>query len=547
LSPKEQAEKIADKFSKVSQEYEPLKAEDIQVPKFENSDIPFFVPKQFKKHLQKIKTNKAVPPGDIPPKLIKQFAAQISIPLCDIINSSMKLGAWSKLYKVFPPKSPEEMRNISRLLTFNKISEKMIAELIISDMSKKLDPAQYANQKDLSLQHYLIKMIDRILSDTDNNSKGEVNAVLATLYDWKEAFPRQCPKLGVEAFIKCGVRPSLIPLIISYLQDRTMVVKWHGETSSVRELNGGGPQGETFGIWEYLAQSNNSADCVDPDNRFKFVDDLTVLEKINLLIVGLSSFYCKATVPSDVADHNQIIPAECLKSQDYLNIIKEWTDRQKMILNQKKTKEIVFNFTENYQFSTRLNMNNENLEVVKYAKLLGVIISDNLKWDENTDYIVKRTNARMELLKKVASFGTSIEGKKNIYILYIRSILEQSCVVWHSSLTAENCEDLERIQKAAVKIILGNQFNNYEDALEKIDLQSLNERRDELCLKFAKKCLKSEKVKDIFPIREKPHEMELRSNEKYVVKHANTERLKKSAIPFMQRLLNDDYQNTMKN
>ena len=44
-------------------------------------------------------------------------------------------------------------------------------------------------------------MINKILSGTDNNSKGEVNAVLATLYDWKEAFPRECPKLGVEEFI----------------------------------------------------------------------------------------------------------------------------------------------------------------------------------------------------------------------------------------------------------------------------------------------------------------------------------------------------------
>ena len=123
-------------------------------------------------------------------------------------------------------------------------------------------------------------MIDKILSDTDNNSVGEVNAVLATLYDWKEAFPRQCPKLGVEAFMKCGVRPSLIPLIISYLQDRTMVVRWHGETSSVRKLNGGGPQGATFGIWEYLAQSNDSADCVDPSRRFKFVDDLLYKKKL---------------------------------------------------------------------------------------------------------------------------------------------------------------------------------------------------------------------------------------------------------------------------
>ena len=144
----------------------------------------------------------------------------------------------------------------------------MIAELMINDMSQKLDPSQYANQKGMSLQHYLVKMIDRILSDTDNSSKGEVNAVLATLYDWKEAFPRQCPKLGVEAFIECGVRPSLIPLLISYLQDRKMVVKWHGETSSERKLNGGGPQGGLMGILEYLSQTNDNVDFIPEEDKF---------------------------------------------------------------------------------------------------------------------------------------------------------------------------------------------------------------------------------------------------------------------------------------
>ena len=87
-------------------------------------------------------------------------------------------------------------------------------------------------------------------------------------------------------------------------QDRSMKVKRHGETSEVRQLNGGGPQGATFGIWEYLAQSNYSADCVEPDYRFKFVDDLTVLEKINLLIIGLASFNSRVSVPSDIPAHN---------------------------------------------------------------------------------------------------------------------------------------------------------------------------------------------------------------------------------------------------
>ena len=299
-------------------------------------------------------------------------------------------------------------------------------------------------------------MISKILSDTDNNAKGEVNAIIATLYDWKEAFPRQCPKLGVEAFIKCGVRGSLIPLLVNYLQERTMKVKWHGVNSSTRKLFGGGPQGATFGIWEYLAQSNDNADCVESDYRFKFVDDLTVLEKVNLLITGLASFYSKSSVPSDIPEHNQIIPNYHLKSQEYLDYIQEWTRKQKMILNQKKTKMMIFNFTDNYKFTARLELNSEHLDVVQKAKLLGVIITDDLKWDENTTALVKRANARLELLRKVASFSTAWEDLKCIYILYVRSILEQSCVVWLSSLTEDNSNDLERIQKHALKIILGN-------------------------------------------------------------------------------------------
>ena len=93
-------------------------------------------------------------------------------------------------------------------------------------MKKFIDPSQYANQKGLSLQHCLIKLINQILVDTDKNSSGEVTAVLATLFDLKEAFPRQCPKLGIEAFMKCGVRNALIPMLINYLQNNASKVAW---------------------------------------------------------------------------------------------------------------------------------------------------------------------------------------------------------------------------------------------------------------------------------------------------------------------------------
>ena len=63
-------------------------------------------------------------------------------------------------------------------------------------------------------------------------------------------------------------------------------------------------------------------------------------------------------------------------------------------------------------------------------------------------------------------------------------------------------------------------------------------RREKLCLNFAKKCLKHEKLKELFPKHQRMHNMEKRNCEKFIVKKAMTERYKKSAIVSMQRLLN---------
>ena len=169
---------------------------------------------------------------------------------------------------------------------------------MMEDMKDNLDPSQYGNQKKTSIQHYLLNMLHSILVALDENRNGNQFAVIASMIDWKEAFPRQCHKLGIEAFINLGVRESLIPTLISFFQDRRMAVKWHGKLSEIKKLNGSGPQGSTIGLLEYLAQSNNNANCVDVEKRFKFIDDLTILEIVNLMTIGISSYNSKSQVPN---------------------------------------------------------------------------------------------------------------------------------------------------------------------------------------------------------------------------------------------------------
>ena len=209
-----------------------------------------------------------------------------------------------------------------------------------------------------------------------------------------------------------------------------------------------------------------------------------------------------------------------------------------MKLNVEKTKNIIFNFSRNNQFTTDMELDGRVIETVNETKLLGTVITDKLDWNKNTEKIIKEANKRMVFLHKSSKFTSNKNDLKKIYILQIRSKLEQSAVVWHSSLTQRCKNMLERVQKSALRVILGEQYCNYKNALEVLKLQSLDERRESLCLKFAKKCLQLEKFQSLFPKRHQVHSMKKREKEKYVMKRSFTERHRKSAIPHMQRLLN---------
>ena len=133
----------------------------------------------------------------------------------------------------------------------------------------------------------------------------------------------------------------------------------------------------------FLAKLNKNAGCVDEEDKFKFVDDLSFLELIYLINVHQH-------VPSDVPSHNQVVSAENLLSQKHLEDINTWTKNQKMKLNEKKTKNLIFNFTKKYQFTTKLKVNDKNIDIPNEAKLLGTVITDKLTWDRNTEEIVKK-------------------------------------------------------------------------------------------------------------------------------------------------------------
>ena len=103
--------------------------------------------------------------------------------------------------------------------------------------------------------------------------------------------------------------------------------------------------------------------------------------------------------------------------------------------------------------------------------------------------------------------------------------------VW-SSLTQKNLADLERVQRAAVRLIIIQPYESYSATLKDLDIMRLSERREIICLSNFEK---------LFPLHKSEHEMKTRHEDKFQIRRCNSKRFANSAIPNMLKLLNKEH------
>ena len=111
----------------------------------------------------------------------------------------------------------------------------------------------------------------------------------------------------------------------------------------------------------------------------------------------------------------------------------------------------------------------------------------------------------MTMLTKLKYVWVNQEDLINIYVLYIRSLLEYCSVVWHSTITQEKSNNIEGVQKLCLKVILGSKYENYEQALNVSNLDSLRDRREQKCLNFGLKSLLHPVHSQMFPVNPQVH------------------------------------------
>ena len=304
-----------------------------------------------------------------------------------------------------------------------------------------------------------------------------------------------------------SVSQTIINWIRSFLSDRKQRVNLANCHSDWQTLNGGVPQGSVLGPALFLVMINDL--LIDWSDRWKYVDDSTFAERVT--------------------------STESSELQDLVNVIYNWCEVNNMKLNIGKCKEMVIDFAREKHEFLPLTINNVGIERVKSARILGLSIQDDLKWNEHVNHIVKKAGKRLYMLRLLKRSNADNSILILVYCTIIRPVLEYACQVWHFNITEYLSEDIEKLQKRALRIVLP--FATYREACSITGIPLLKDRRRLLCERFFVKNAHGDKLGDLLPPKLE-HNYNTRYGSDYNNYSCKTDRFMKSFFPQMVSHMN---------
>ena len=233
-------------------------------------------------------------------------------------------------------------------------------------------------------------------------------------------------------------------------------------------------------------------------NKKSYIDDLTLLEKISLSnLVGKERIIGP---PPFRGRFHLKMPKEKSILQHQLEDLVVYTKQNSMILNSKKTKCLPFIMSRTKDFIPELTLEQgTNLEVIYSLKLVGLVISSDLRWQTHIDYTVTRVNKVLWQLTRFKQLGAHRDNLITFYILKVRSILLFGAACYHSALTSDQSQKLEIQQKISLAIILGKDYTSFDQARSLVNLPELKLLRESVCLKWAEKAQSNLHHSHLFP------------------------------------------------
>ena len=304
----------------------------------------------------------------------------------------------------------------------------------------------------------------------------------------------------------------LIRWVHVFLVDRKQRIKIGDVTSDWACINGRVPQGTKLGPLLFITMINDLEVCLP---TVKYVDDATSYEVL-----------CHPTKAE--AKKGKLPPVS--KLQEAADEVSKWSEVNNTKLNAKKTKELCVSFSKTIVTPPNITLNDMQIEKVTTTKLLGVTISDDLKWEVHVSEMYCKASTRLYFLRMLRHAGLDTADLLKVYLTMVRPILEYACQVWHPGLTRGQSDTLESIQRRALRTIYPGM--DYTEALTISGLTSLSDRRTCLCRRlFENMQNSSHKLHHLLPM-EKTNVHNLRSINKYEPKKCRTNRYKNSFVPY---------------
>lgn len=501
------AEMINESFSNVNADMQPLHFVPTSIQ--DTPDEFIISPDAVESSLLGINIRKSIGPDNIPNWLLKDCASAISGPVASIFNASVNQGCVPHLWKsadVIPiAKAPKptsidsDLRPISLTTVLSKVLEDFIFSWLRPIIIPQLDTRQFGGIKHSSTTHVLVRLVHEWLQAAETSKA----IVRSCLIDFSKAFDRIDHNILMQKLQILNVPPILLNWCAAFLRNRQQRVKLGQDKSNWKPIVAGVPQGTKLGPLLFLVMIN---DLTTEVPIYKYIDDCTVFE----IISGFST---------------------TSELQTYMNAINQWIVTNNMRINTKKTKELTICFAKSPPSLEPLTIDNIPIDSVKSTKLLGLLIQYDLKWDLHIETICSKASKRLYALRCLKRSGVTSNDLCSVYRCFVRPILEYACPVWHSSLTIALNDQLEQIQKRATKIMLPSL--SYSDRLAQLNLITLHERREDLCLRFYKTISKpDDRINDILPTRTKPIKYSLRNPRSRPLIKCRTERFKNSFIPY---------------
>ena len=453
----------------------------------------------------KLKSKSSSGLDGISANLLKNMSEIISSTLTIIINQSLTTGIFPdrlKCAKVVPiykkdnPHLPGNYRPISLLPAISKVFEKVVYSQVYEYLSKNnlLYKNQYGFRKKHSTELAAMEVSIKIFENLDKKK-----LPLAIFLDFSKAFDTIDHEILLYKLSHYGIKNTALAWFKSYLSNRTQFVQYKDIASGELQITTGVPQGSILGPLLFIIYINDIAKITNKFHFTIYADDTTLLEPL-----------CTFKIPT-----SQNIKQLTNDINKELEGIVEWLGLNKLSLNVKKTKMMLFHYKQRNvsAITPKLKINGILIEKVKCFNFLGITIDENMTWKPHTQKVACKIAATIGTMKRLKNFLPR-NIMKMLYDSLVLPHLTYGIILWGKKI-----KRIVKLQKWALRTIECAKYNAHTDPiLNRLKLLRVNDIYKLTALKIFHKYKNNTLppfFNNIFEITETPptHSYELRQRQ----------------------------------